>query len=257
MATNIKTSVLSEINDHLVTVEYGDGWLIQTPLSYSDGDTVSVFVEPLNGLFRISDRAEAVDRLIEAHVDPDGGKAADGVHAARALFSPVASDRYEVATCVEQGKLGESIFDVAAAALRIEQLRWLARDLPVVTYEDKLIDRVGAVARSHAWPFTRGPKVTLRRGRKKRITATVEGPRGETWIQAVAGNDRNAAAERCYYTFDRGQVPSDRRIAALAGTAATWDRALLDDLEEVGRVAFFDVPHSLEDVVEAAAGISR
>lgn len=257
MATNIRSSVLSEINDQLVTVEYGDGWLVQTPLTYSDGDTVSLFVEPFNGLFRVTDRAEAVDRLIDAHVDPDGGKAADGLTSARARFTPLGSDRYEVATCVDQSRLGASIFDVAVAALRIEQLRWLARDLPVVTFEDKIVERVSRVARAHSWAFTTRPKVALRRGRRKRITAAVHGPQGDAWIQAVGGSDRNRAVESCFYTFANGSVPRERRVAAVAGAASSWDSGLIGDLEEVGRVAFFEVPHDLERVIEEAAGIRQ
>jgi hypothetical protein len=255
-AFSLTSDLLRVVNDETTVRDFGTGWLVRTPFSYSDGDVVTVFVEPYNTGVRVSDRAEAVDRLTMWGVDPSTGKAQTAIERARqsAQLIPIASEATETATFGEPSQVGRMIFAVAETALRTEQLRWLARDVPVLSFDERLSNRVGVVARSHDWKYARRAPMDLVGGRSRRITAAVTGARGTAWVQAVGDADKERSTEHCFYLFDRSLAPQGSRIAALAGDPDGWSSALTSDLEHVGVVTFFEDPSGLEAELERIIG---
>ena len=255
--TNIASSLLKAVNDLTGVRSYGDGWLVTTPLTYSDGDSVVVLVEPVNSGFRVTDRAEAFDRLIGWGVDPESGKAAQGVKAARsgARLAPLGgSDPTETATFGDASDLGIAILAVAQSAARVEQLRWLARDLPTLSFDDRLTNRIVTASRSHGWKYVRRAPLPLAHGRTKRVTASVSGERGTAFVQAVSDADYERSTINCFYLFERSLEARTSLVAALAGEAERWPQSLRDDLSEVGTVVFFAEPHALEAELERITG---
>lgn len=255
MTTKVAAELLKSFNDRTSTRPYGTGWLCTTPLTYSDGDAVRVLAEPLNEGFRVTDRAEAIDRLAVWGV-VDSARAVAGIQAARqaAHLQPLASHPSETATFGAPADLGQMILDVAIASMRIEQLRWLAQDRPTMTYDERLVERVRSLASTHNWRWDRRPEIRLASGRNRRITAAVTGTRATAYIQAVSDADRDRSVEKCYYLFDRATQPRDQKVAALAGAPSEWPGALADDLATVGVVTFFEDPSHIERVLEEITG---
>lgn len=256
MKNKIVASLLGAVNDLTLVRAYGDGWLVSTPLTYSDGDTVRVYVEPYNEGFRVTDRAEATDRLSMWGVVTDSGRARRGILAVRqaANLSPIGSDATETATVGDDRSLGHLVLGVAQAALRTEQLRWLARDLPAMKFDDRLSTRIEGLSRARHWNYVRRASMTLSHGRVKQVTAAVEGPEGKAYIQAVSNADVERSTINCFYLFDRSTELRDHKVAALAGDSGDWPDSLLGDLHEVSVVTFFADPHGLENELERITG---
>ena len=64
MSTSITSALLKRINDVTSTHPYGDGWLVDTPLTYSDGDTITLF-NPHGAL------GDAQDRFADVRLGAD------------------------------------------------------------------------------------------------------------------------------------------------------------------------------------------
>ena len=256
MTTRLAASILHAVNDLTAVRAYGDGWLVDTPFTYSDGDAITVLVDPIGTGFRITDRAEALDRLSSWGVAPDSARAAAGIQAARdaGQLSPVASHTSETATIAEEADLGAAILAVGQAALRVEQLRWLAQDRPAINFDDRLATRVEMLSESHKWTMTRRAQIRMRTGRVRRVTASVQGPAGTAYIQAVSDSDQERSVANCYYLFDRSIERRDRRVSALAGDPGSWPSGLREDLEAVSLVTFFAEPTDLEATLERITG---
>ena len=151
---NVKSALLSAVNDWSTVIPLGEGGevLVRTPWSYSDGDTVTVLAEPYGSGWRVSDRAEARDRLAMWGVDASSGKVAQATSAILEGADLVATGSHpsEVATFGAPDDLGAMLLLVAQAAARIEGLRWLARDVPAATFEGRLAARVEALAQARS-----------------------------------------------------------------------------------------------------------
>lgn len=254
--TQITSAILNAVNDLTAARAYGDGWLVTTPLTYSDGDAITILVEPVNHGFRVTDRAEALDRLTAWGVAHDSQRANAGVIAARnaAKLSPLGSHPTETATFVEESEVGHAVLSVAQAALRTEQLRWLAQDRPTSNFDERLANRVLTLAQSHDWQMRRRAEMTLRGGRTRRVTASVQGPRGTAYIQAVSDTDPDRSVQRCFYLFGRSVENKANKVSALAGDPSSWSRDFCDDLAEVSVLTFFEEATSLERELERITG---
>lgn len=252
----LETAVLGAVNDHLSVRPYRGGHLVSTPLTYSDGDTITVFVETFAGAFRVSDRAEATDRLDSWGVHSEQGRAAEAIVAARraASLNPFASEQEELSTICDVAELGATILAVAQAALRVEQLRWLAKDRPSLKFDDRLANRLVSVSSARHWRMTRRAKLPLAHGRTRMVTAAVEGLNGTAYVQAVSDADKERSVANCYYLFDRSTAPKSQRVAALAGAPDGWPTGLQEDLSDVGTVTFFADPLTLERELERITG---
>lgn len=254
MTVNAHTALLGYVNDQTAIRPYGEGVLVDLPLTYSDGDVVRVHVEPVSSGYRVSDRAEAVDRLEQYGVNAWTGRAATAIATTKleANLNAINSAEQEIATFGDEAQVGAMIMAVAQTAVRVEQLRWLAspRSRP---YRERLYDRLHD-ASTRRWKIERNPTVRLQSGRIRPVTLSVQGERGTAWVQALSKSDQDSSVSHCYYLFDRSNIPKDSRVAALDGRKEDWPAGVADDLAVVGAVEFFDEPLELERELERIAG---
>jgi len=119
------SALLGAINDQIVVHPYADSLLVDLPLTYSDGDSVRLLVEPLGSGVRVSDRASAFERLLLADVNTDTGRVAEAISAAigAAGLSDIGGEEDEIATFGPMEDLSGMVIAVAQAALKVEQLR--------------------------------------------------------------------------------------------------------------------------------------
>ncbi|MEV1287741.1 hypothetical protein [Micromonospora sp. NPDC049679] len=240
-------AILRTINDQTVVRPYGDGLLVDLPLTYGDGDVVRILVEPMGSGFRVSDRAVAATQLAMTGVNVGAGRPAEAfAEAARSAgLSGVNAAPGELATFGVAEELGRMVLDVAQASMRTEQLRWLAVRQTLTRFPDRVVDRVKSWAQGSRHVQREAP-LALRSGRKRQVTLRVSSHDRSAYIQAVSSRDRDQAAEHCYYIFDLSDVPKENRIAALDGARADWPTEIVSELAQVGDVEFFADPLSLE-----------
>jgi hypothetical protein len=240
-------AILRTINDQTIVRPYGDGLLVDLPLTYGDGDAVRVLVEPMGSGFRVSDRAVAATQLSMAGVNVAAGRPAEAFAETvrNAGLSGLNTAPGELATFGTAQDLGRLVLDVAQASMRVEQLRWLAVRHSLTRFPDRVVDRVKSWAQDSR-QVQREALVSLRSGRKRQVTLRVSSRSRSAYIQAVSSRDRDQAAEHCYYIFDLSEVPKENRIAALDGGREDWPSEIISELASVGDVEFFADPLSLE-----------
>lgn len=244
---NAVGAILRAINDHTVARPYGDGLLIDLPMTYGDSDTVRVLVEPMGDGYRVSDRAAAAALLSMAGVNVTQGRPAEAFSEAVRLsgLSGINAEAGELATYGTASELGRLVLAVAVASMRVEQLRWLAVRQPPVRFPDRVVSRIKSWA-SDGRRVQREAPVRLRSGRERHVTVRVSSADRAAYVQAVGSRDQEQAAEHCYHIFSLSEVPKERRIAALDGDRDDWSPAVVAELESVSGVEFFAAPHRLE-----------
>jgi hypothetical protein len=141
--SSIVAALLRSVNDRITVHAYGDGLLADLPLTYSDGDSVRLLVEPLGAGVRVSDRASAYERLLLADVNTDTGRAAEAIAATvrAAGLANVGGEEDEIATFGPAGDLGTMVLAVAQASIRVAALDGQRSDWP-----DGLLSELGSVA---------------------------------------------------------------------------------------------------------------
>jgi hypothetical protein len=244
-------AVLRAVNDHTAVHPYGDGLLIDLPLSYGDGDAVRILVEPMGDGFRVSDRAAAAALLSMAGVNVSQGRPAEAIAEAMRTsgLNGMNAQPGELATYGSAQMLGHLVLAVAQASMRVDQLRWLAVKQPPVRFPDRVASRIKAWA-GEGRRVQREAPVRLTSGRERQVTVRISSAENAAYIQAVSRRDQEQAAEHCYHIFSLSEVPQQRRIAALAGDRDDWSLAIIKELESVGDVEFFDAPHRLEQRID-------
>jgi hypothetical protein len=253
-----RSALLGAVNDMTAAVPYGDGFLVDLPFVYSDGDSVRALVEPYSGdALRVTDRAEALDRLSSFGVNVGTGRVAVAVREAvrSSGLNMIGSAADELATVTNEADLGAALLAIGGTAIRVEQLRWLATDRPGTTFTDRVTTRLTDVA-GKRWKVDRAARMRTQSGRRRRVTAAVTGELGTAYVQAIGQPDDDRAVEHCYYLFDRSTVEKGHRIAALAGTHDDWSPAITEDLAVVGQLAYFDEGGQLEDRIAGIAGLA-
>lgn len=240
-------AVLRTINDHTTIRDYGDGLLVDLPLSYGDGDAVRVLVEPMGTGVRVSDRAAAATLLAMAGVDITSGRPAAALAEAlrSAKLNLVAARPGEIATFGVLDELGELILNVAHASMRLDQLRWLAHEQPSAAFAARL------TARLRAWA---GPDRTVRRdapmplqsGRSRPVTAAVSANGTVAYVQAVSSREKERQADHCFRLLALARVAAGAKIAALDGSAEAWPQVIVEELGTVAEVEFYDDTWGLE-----------
>jgi hypothetical protein len=226
---------------------YGDGLLVDLALTYSDGDAVRVLVESMGTGYRVSDRGTAATLLSMAGVNLSTGRPAEAfANTMRADdLNGINAVDGELATFGAATDLGQLILNVAQASMRVEQLRWLAKQRSLVKFSEMVVERVRDwVVDSRR--VQREAPVPLRSGRSRSVTLCVSSGDRAAYIQAVGSSDKEQAAEHCYYVFDLSEVPKEHRIAALRGGKPDWPPAIVSELATVSDVAFFDAHLDLE-----------
>ncbi|WP_326551288.1 hypothetical protein [Micromonospora sp. NBC_01813] len=117
--------VLRAVDDRSTAQPYGDGVLIDLPLTYCDGDAVRLLVEPVSDGYRVTDRAAAATLLSLAGVDLDHGRLAGAITEAARLsgLNSINEASGELVAYGTEQKLGELILAVALASTGLEQRR--------------------------------------------------------------------------------------------------------------------------------------
>jgi hypothetical protein len=248
---NAVGAILRAVNDHTVARPYGDGLLIDLPLTYGDGDTIRILVEPMGAGYRVSDRAAAATLLSMAGVNITHGKPADAIAEATRLsgLGGLNAEVGELATYGTADTLGQLVLAVAQASMRVDQLRWLAVKQPLVRFPDRVASRIKSWA-SDGRRVQRDAPVRLTSGRERQVTIRVSSADHAAYVQAVSGRDQEQAAEHCYHIFSFSDVPEDGRIAVLDGNRDDWSAAIITELESVSDVEFFEAPNRLEERID-------
>lgn len=126
-AQKLTSLVVREMNDEITVMDYGHGLLMTLPLTYWDDDRVTLFVEPFESGYRVSDRGSTAVRLHMTGMNVETAKVAEAWRRSVASLNLVnpGDEELELAHFTDADQLGESILKVAEASLRIDQLRWL------------------------------------------------------------------------------------------------------------------------------------
>ncbi|CAO5178238.1 DUF1828 domain-containing protein [Frankia sp. AiPs1] len=240
-------AILRTINDYTAVRPYGDGLLVDLPLTYGDGDAVRILVEPMGNGYRVTDRATAATLLSMAGVNVSKGRPAEAfAEALRAAdLNSFNAIEGELATFGDASNLGRLVLDVAQASIRVDQLRWLAARQPLARFPERLTQRVQDWVRGNREVQQKAP-VPQKSGRNRSVTLKVSNDGQSAYIQAVGIGDRDQAAEHCYYIFDLSKVPKENRIAALDGNRDDWPTPIIEELKGVSSVEFFGNPFDLE-----------
>ena len=118
-AQKLTSLVVREMNDQIAVRSYGHGFLMALPLTYWDDDRVTLFVEPFEAGFRVTDRGATAVRLQMSGMNittPRVSASWSRSVAALNLFNPDEED-LELAHFSDVEHLGESILKVAEASL--------------------------------------------------------------------------------------------------------------------------------------------
>ena len=257
-ATSITSQLLSGLNDGLAVTPYGHGHLVSLPLFFYDNDRVKLFVEQLEGGVRVTDRGTTAMRLTMAEVNLTSKRAEDALRQSVAgdLFG-VAVGGGEIAGFSGKEDMADLIYAVASAALRVDQLRWLAVERRPVAFRDRVVDELVHVVGAKDRVTPHAP-IALRSGRTKQVTASVL-PRQASpdtdplYVQALSGQDSDSqenAVARCFHLFSLASTSQDHLVAVASGTRDTWPPSLIEEVSQVASVAFFDEEGSVAATVE-------
>jgi hypothetical protein len=245
-------AVLGAVNDHTQVHPYGDGVLVDLPLTYGDGDGVRVLVEPMGTGVRVSDRAAATVLLSMADVEITSGRPAEAFAdiLRSAGLNSVYAEEGEITTFGAAEDLGDLILRVAQAAVRVDQLRWLAQPRHNVRFDSRVAYRLQAWAGSKR-KAQRGAAITLKSGRTRAVTASVTNGTDTVWVQALGESDKDRSFDHCYSIFGLApNIPHDRKIATLAGSQRAWPSQMVSELSDVADVQFFEEATRLERALD-------
>lgn len=250
----LTSALMRHLFEETRVIPFGNGFLVHTPLTYSDGDTVTIAVFPLGSGYRITDRAEAMDRLAEAGLALSASnRATELIDMLRrgAQLAPIEAHELEVANFVEEPQLAAGILHIARVAQSIEHLRWTIREPSPQPYRDVVITETAEIARRHHWRWRPSARVQLRNGQERRLTATVDVGHRTGYLQALALPDRNQAVEHVYFMFHELDVDPAQKLAVVDMRSAVWPEADLSAIERSGTVVRFRRPADLERALEA------
>ena len=251
--SKISTAVLSLMNDNMEVKEYGHGHLLTLPLAFYDNDLITLFVEPFEGGVRISDQGTTALRLHMADLDLDTPRVAHSWQRSVASLGSqaMAVDDGVIGAWGQVSDLGRLVLMVAEAALRVDQLRWLATDRRPPRFRDRVVSRIESIAKV-AGQVTPNALLPQTSGRTRQVTAAV-GPSVDNriYVQAISASNRDQSAEHCYYVFSNTDVPREKVLAVAAGKRDSWPDAVINELARVTDIAFFDQGNDVRRQVES------
>lgn len=240
---NIKSALLGCLNDNTELHPYGEGHLVDLPYTRLDGDSVRLLVEPVGGLYRVTDRGDGADLASEAGLNITSGNAAAymrGIQRSISVDKIGASDS-ELSILASEAELGCALHQIAIASIRAEGLSVLAQErVPrkfstIVT--KKLINLVG----DSGTVRSRQP-MPISRKRTRLVTATIERDQRTVYVQAVSRASIEVSFAKCFTNFSTANMPHDSLISVLQGAVKDWDQGYSDDLADVSQVVFESDP---------------
>lgn len=250
-ATRIRSALLSRVNDAVSVSPYGHGFLVTLPQAFYDDDLVTVFIERYEGGIRVTDQGTTAMRLTMADVDLDNPRIAESWRRSIATLGTrsLAGEDAVVSAWGEEGELGDLLFTVADAVLRIDQLRWLASEARPMRFGERVVKRVKDLV-GEARYVTPNARLLQTSGRARTVTAAVGADGDEpVYVQAVSRKSPDTSLEHCYYIFAHAELPRERKLAVAAGTEDEWSSEQIGELGAITDVLFFDAPNIRRDLV--------
>lgn len=250
----LKAALVADIYDNVRLSDYGHGVLIATPLTYSDGDNVIVLAEPFGNGVRVTDREEAVDRLEDSGVDLELNKRARSEREELLRHSQLltlGATPLELSHVTDSEGAARAVWEVALLAQKVEQLRYLAREVPTARYRDVVAETTRTIAQRHQWKVRTNAKVRLRTGSERHVTARVETSSAAAYLQALSTPDALAAT---FLTFSYLDEPKGVKLAVIDERSDSWRST---DLEPIGDVGSLVRYRSERDLVVALERIDR
>ena len=234
------------MNDSTSVKPYGHGWLITTPLRFYDDDRVTLFVEPFEQGFRVTDQGTTAMRLLMADVNVESVRVADAWRRSVASLNQfsMGSEEGVISACGAESDLGGLALRVAEAAMRVDQLRWLTQDRKLVRFTDRVVNHLKSVV-SRPDAVTPRAALKLSSGRIRQVTAAIgDDEDNRLYVQAVSNGPKEArdrSVEHCAYLFNFApQITKERRVVVASGGRDQWPSDIVAELSQVSDVAFFD-----------------
>lgn len=258
----LRSMCLNYVNDQMEVRSFGDGFMVWLPTRYADDDAVSLSVVPSAGGWMISDDGTTYSRLLDAGVPLTTGMGSEAwARLARPGTGWVPNDTPEdgcIKAVGEEKELASLLWLVGNCAVRAEALEFTGRRTHPRPFASKVTDRLNRIISSTPGDYIVRPggKVRLNSGRERRMTATLERDNNIALaLQAVGGRSREARVDShdaCYAAFGPSRLPRERRLAIAIGNRAMWEPGLIEELEEVTPVAFFDSQSDVDRAVKHA-----
>lgn len=197
-----------------------DGELVVTPWTFRDGEPVVLYVhQPMPEGYVVSDRGQSSDSLMLAEVDlarKDVLRSWDAVRRSIDMDQPfpVPGSQWELAATSDLGSLGAAMSAVAAAALRADGLKALARTR---VRGKRFGDWVIQSASEAGLAVTPLAPITTPIGVSRKVSALLEGDKRKAYVQAVGDSqDPWEAYDRSRSVFMDSGLPSDEKFTIVA-----------------------------------------
>lgn len=248
----LKPALVAKLYDCVHVTNYGDGALVSTPFTYSDGDNVTLAVIPFGAGVRVTDREESIDRLEDSGVDLERNSRARHERDAltrNARLLALGASPYELSHATDVEGAAGAVLSVGALAQQIEQLRYLAREAPSRLYRDVVRDDAREIAAKHSWKVKANAEIRLRTGGRRQITARVQMEHSTAYVQALSTPEAIANTFLTYYAFTEDK---SRKLAVVDERNRAWAKSDLEPLGDVSSLVHYrherDLAVALEKV---------
>ena len=238
---DISGAFVRSLIEHTSSTPYANGYLVDLPFSYLDGDTIRLFVEETATGVRITDRGDAIVNLNEVGLNEGSPALANDVAAfVRAgKIDRINAGDYELSRISDATDIGRVLTEIAQTAIRIDSLRLRAKP----EGKERFSQRLGRGLRE---AFGKDATVTLHatmpqmggKSRGRRVTAAVSREGRTAYVQAVSGNDTDTSVSKTFRAFSRSNVERNFRFSALEDSQEIWSPDDIHDLETVSIVTF-------------------
>lgn len=211
----------------------GDATEITTNNTLRDGTPVTVYLEPSDDQFVISDRGLVADHLDTFGVDLGRANIAESWNMIRASVGfPAAfgADDWELTAVTGAGTLAVAIQAVADSAIRGDALRVLARGYVPQTFAGRVTSILGRT-------LTIVPKAPIpgRHGGQRTVTC-VAGVKRPRYIQALSGGaSRVQSFDHALALWVGSDVEQSDRISLLQHHGRDWEPWQVAQLRDISR----------------------
>ncbi len=243
-AQSLHAALVGACNDNTSVEAYGQGHLVRLPLTYSDGDSIVLYVEDYEAGSTLSDRGEVSMRLDIAGVSFESPTAVDAWRRALGDTFTVDPEVGVVQAWVPRTEVGAAMWTVTQSVLRAEQMHLLAPAPRRERFDTQVVRRLRTFS-SEREEVVEKFRLRLMSGRQRQVTAMIRVDGKERLVlQAMSGQNkqtRETAVEHAFFLFEQAAgLPREQRLAVAGGSPDAWEAPLLEDLRRAVDVEFFD-----------------